>query len=74
MIEKNVPIPPKAKPGRPAKYKFDEMVVGDSFRAKALYQTLYVAVRRFIAKPENSQKTFVIRPSGKEHVRVWREA
>lgn len=74
MIEKNVPIPPKAKPGRPAKYKFDEMVVGDSFKAKALYQTLYVAVRRFLAKKENSGKKFVIRPSGASHVRVWREA
>jgi hypothetical protein len=73
MIEKDIPVPPKAKPGRPAKYMFDEMDVGDSFRAKALYQTIYVAVKRFTAKPENESKTFLIRPEGKMHVRVWRK-
>lgn len=73
-IESNVPLPAPVRAGRPPKYKLNEMKVGDSFKVKAIYQTIYTAVKRFVAKPGNELKRFEIRKEGTQFVRVWRAA
>ena len=73
-IEKNIPLPGPVHAGRPPKYKFDEMDVGDSFKVKAIYQTLYTAVKRYTSKEKNKSKQFEIRKVGKEFIQVHRSA
>ena len=71
-IESNVPLPAPVRAGRPPKYKLNEMNVGDSFKVKAIYQTIYTAVKRFLLKPGNEMKRFEIRKEGTQFIRVWR--
>ena len=73
-IESNVPLPAPVRAGRPPKYRFSDMQVGDSFKVKAIYQTIYTAAKRFTAKPGNEMKRFEIRKEGSQFVRVWRVA
>lgn len=70
-IEKNVPMP-KNGVGRPAKYPFDDLAVGDSFfvpvPAVRFSGQLYSAGKRY-------GKTFASRSvveKGVEGTRVWR--
>lgn len=58
-IDKNIPIPPKR--GRPKKYPFDEMEVGDS----CLVKTKGVLSRRIDGKRFTTRTV-------KGGVRVWR--
>jgi hypothetical protein len=73
-IESNVPLPAPVRAGRPPKYRFSDMHVGDSFKVKAIYQTIYTAAKRFVAKSGNELKRFEIRKEGSQYVRVWRVA
>lgn len=63
-IDKNVPIPPAGQ-GRPRKYPFDEMDVGDSFFSGSIASVESSAYSR------NDGKKFVLRKV-RGGVRVWR--
>ena len=67
-IQKNVPIPGKAK--KKSKYPFEKMGVGDSFAASVKPAGLYVAARKW-AKENNAAARFVVRAEG-EGSRCWR--
>lgn len=69
-IQKNVPIPGKAK--KKSKYPFEKMSVGDSFAAPVKPAGLYVAARKW-AKDNNTDTRFVVRAEG-EGARCWRTA
>ena len=74
QIVKGIPLPSPVRAGRPPKYKFDDMEVGDSFKVKAIYQTLYTAIQRYTKKDANKDKKFEIRKVGKEFIQVHRSA
>lgn len=67
-IQKNVPIPARAK--AKSKYPFEKMGVGDSFYAPVKPAGLYVAARKW-AKDNNPESRFVVRAEG-EGSRCWR--
>jgi hypothetical protein len=64
-----VPLPIVDR-GRPYKYPFDEMDVGQSFQADASYQTLHSCIRAY--RNRHPTKTFKIEKIGKKKVHVWR--
>ena len=71
-LDKNIPIP-RAKLGRPPKYKWDLMEVGDSF---FLPRTAHYAGRlvqaRKAAGDKNTYMVRGIRENGKDGARIWR--
>ena len=67
-IEKSVPVPPKDKShaGRPAKYPFAQMAVGDSVEVPAKART---AVHAYATR---TGKRFITRRASDTTIRVWR--
>lgn len=66
-IQKNVPIPSKAKK---SKYPFEKMAIGESFVAPVKPQGLYVAARKW-AKDHEGKMRFVVRAENGGS-RCWR--
>lgn len=69
-IQKNVPIPGKAK--KKSKYPFDKMGVGESFAAPIKPQGLYIASRKW-AKDNENKARFIVRAEN-DGSRCWRIA
>lgn len=65
-IEKGVELPDKSS-GRPPKYPFAQLEVGDSFLADKKVQTTLGGYRR-----RHPEKKFVTRKVTEDKVRVWR--
>lgn len=71
-IEKNIPIP-EVRIGRPRKYDFDALGVGDSVNLELTYQAAHTMVGRVRKrKPEWSFTIKHDKKTGK--TRVWRTA
>lgn len=67
VIDKNVPIPKALRPGRPMKYPFKQMDVGDSFGfEEAEREKIGKSADRFA---KNHSAKFIFRGN-----RVWRKA
>lgn len=69
-IIKNVP-PPIGGAGRPYKYPFSEMAVGDSFVADASYQSVHKCAARYVAQHAPNHK-FQCKKLENNQVQVWR--
>lgn len=74
QIDKNIPIPPRPTlPGRPSKYPFAEMEVGDSFATdKPCRGTTISGSINFAAKKLGYK--FTSRKQADGTIRVWRIA
>lgn len=71
-IEKNIPIP-ETKLGRPRKYDFDKMEVGDSVVMDVTYQAAHATAARAMARNKGWKFTIKFdKKTGKS--RVWRSA
>lgn len=71
-IEKNVPIPKPNGSGRPAKYPWKSMEVGDSFFVNGGTKTTTLSNSAAYQRALTGRK-FAVRTEG-EGVRVWRIA
>ena len=71
-IEDGIPVPKKKRQGRPYKYPFAEMKVGQSVKVKATYYTLMGCVKNFCAKVENAGVEFQIEMITKTTARIHR--
>jgi hypothetical protein len=70
-IEKNVPVPPKE--GRPNKYPFESMDVGDSFELKGVPKTTALNSANSWASRHNKKAKFIIRYDKETKIlRLWR--
>ena len=70
-IDKNIPIP--SKEGRPNKYPFEVMDVGDSFELKNTTKTTVLNAANSWAKRHNKKVKFAIRyDKQKRTLRIWR--
>ncbi|TFH41405.1 MAG: hypothetical protein E4H01_15040 [Lysobacterales bacterium] len=64
-IDKNIPMPPKERTGRPSKFPFPDLELGDSFLLEFRERTLKYYWERKLARKFELRKT----PEG---LRVWR--
>jgi hypothetical protein len=67
-IEKNIPIP-ETSVGRPSKYPFKEMEVGDSFWTNELTSRVMASANRLKPNMFRSKKET---KDGNKGIRVWR--
>ena len=84
-IEKGIPVPPKSVGGRPSKYPFGEMKVGDSFaigipagrEQQAIVTNLSSSAQAWVRRTPESPISFTVRAvveEGSPLVRCWAEA
>lgn len=71
-IDKNIPIPPKVYRGRPSRYPFADMAIGDSFA------TEHTHASKISPSCAHATKTlgfkFSVRKQADGTIRVWRIA
>lgn len=71
QFDTDIPLPPRR--GRPAKYRFAEMEVGQSFFAPVQISTLQACARRAAAaQPGRKYTTRAVVENGVAGARCWR--
>lgn len=75
-VDKNVPIPPVQRPGvgRPAKYPFRQMEIGDSFFVERSTRFMARAVFYWEKKCGGKFSARTVIENGVKGCRVWRVA
>lgn len=72
-IIRNAVIPPRSRMGRPRKYLFGDLRVGDAIDCPASYYVIYCSVARFKKKnPDTQFQINVLRRGDNPMVRVTR--
>lgn len=70
-VDRNIPIPPKE--GRPNKYPFESMKIGDSFEVRDVPKTTVLNAANSWAKRHNKKVKFEIRYDKEKRIlRIWR--
>lgn len=69
VIEKDVPIPAPEGRGRPRKYPFGDMAIGDSFEVEVSREVISPAASYYGSR---NGKSFSVRTCADKTIRVWR--